>query len=159
MQTFLDKGEKYDVRQGFSKSEMEFSGPGAGMNPCGQRPGDRRPLSRTKPRPELVPTGQKYCEKHKKMHPEEARSASARGYGRMWQKASKAFLASHPLCEERLKRGKYTKAMVVDHIVPHRGDPKLFWDRNNWQALCKRCHDQKTGREDRNPTYRYGRES
>ena len=105
--------------------------------------------------PELVPTGQKYCEKHKKMHPEEARSALARGYGRRWQKASKAFLASHPLCEECLKHGKYTKAMVVDHSVPHRGDPKLFWDRNNWRALCKRCHDKKTGREDSHPVYRY----
>jgi 5-methylcytosine-specific restriction endonuclease McrA len=20
----------------------------------------------------------------------------------------------------------------------------LFWDKTNWQALCKRCHDQKT---------------
>ena len=33
MKAFLDKGEKYDVRQGSSKSKMEFSGPGAGMNP------------------------------------------------------------------------------------------------------------------------------
>jgi len=36
--------------------------------------------------------------------------------------------------------------MVVDHIQPHRGDQLLFWDRTNWQTLCKRCHDQKTGR-------------
>ena len=35
------------------------------------------------------------------------------------------------------------------------GDPKLFWDRSNWRALCKRCHDQKTGREDSHPVYRY----
>ena len=104
--------------------------------------------------PRLVPVGQKYCEEHRKMHPEDSRSASARGYGRRW-KASKAFLASHPLCEECLKRGRYTKATVVDHIVPHRDDPKLFWDRRNWRALCKRCHDKKTGREDSNPLYRY----
>lgn len=32
-------------------------------------------------------------------------------------------------------------ATVVDHIVPHRGDPVLFWDERNWQPLCKRCHD------------------
>ena len=24
------------------------------------------------------------------------------------------------------------KAEVVDHIVPHRGDGKLFWDEGNW---------------------------
>lgn len=105
--------------------------------------------------PELVPAGQKYCEKHKALHPEAVRSASARGYGRRWQKASKAFLRAHPLCEECMKQGRYTRATVVDHIVPHRGDQKLFWDQGNWQALCKRCHDKKTGREDSNPVYRY----
>lgn len=40
-----------------------------------------------------------------------------------------------------LKLGRYVAATVVDHIVPHRGDMKLFWDRDNWQALCKACHD------------------
>lgn len=39
--------------------------------------------------------------------------------------------------------------------IPHRGDLRLFWDRDSWRALCKRCHDQKTGREDSNPVYRY----
>jgi 5-methylcytosine-specific restriction protein A len=38
---------------------------------------------------------------------------------------------------------------VVDHVVPHRGDPVVFWDQDNWRALCKRCHDAKTAREDR----------
>lgn len=50
---------------------------------------------------------------------------------RRWQKASKVFSASHLLCEECLKHGRYTKATIVDHIVPHRGYPKLFWDRSN----------------------------
>jgi 5-methylcytosine-specific restriction protein A len=40
-------------------------------------------------------------------------------------------------------------ATVVDHIVPHRGDPVLFWDEANWQGLCKLCHDAKTAREGR----------
>lgn len=35
---------------------------------------------------------------------------------------------------------------VVDHIRPHRGDPVLFWDENNWQALCKFCHDSRKQR-------------
>jgi 5-methylcytosine-specific restriction protein A len=38
-------------------------------------------------------------------------------------------------------------ASVVDHIVPHRGDMALFWDRSNWQAMSKLCHDRKTARE------------
>ena len=62
---------------------------------------------------------------------------------------------SHPLCAECRKQGRYTKATVVDHIVPHRGDQKLFWDRSNWQPLCKACHDRKTWREDNRPTYTY----
>ena len=74
---------------------------------------------------------------------------------RLWQQASKAYLQSHPLCVECVKLGRYTKATVVDHIVPHRGDQKLFWDQSNWQALCKSHHDRKTLTEDINPTYRY----
>ena len=65
-------------------------------------------------------------EKHKAMHPEEVRSASGREYGSAWQKASKAFLQAHPLCEECKQQEKYVKATVVDHIIPHRGDEKHF---------------------------------
>ena len=54
-----------------------------------------------------------------------------------------------------MEEGRYVKATVVDHIVPHRGDQKLFWDQSNWQALCKRHHDLKTGNEDSRPEYRY----
>lgn len=104
---------------------------------------------------ELVDSGARYCEKHKAQHPEEVRSASSRGYGRRWQKASKAFLQSHPLCAECMKEGRYVRATVVDHIIAHRGDQKLFWDQGNWQALCKPCHDRKTGNEDSRPTYKY----
>ena len=105
----------------------------------------------------LVPYGQKYCETHKKLHPEATRSATSRGYGAAWQRESKRFLQmpEHRLCEECLKEGRYVKATVVDHIVPHRGDPALFWDRSNWRGLCKSCHDKKTGREDSHPTYHY----
>lgn len=38
--------------------------------------------------------------------------------------------------------------MLVDHIIPHKGDMELFWDRNNWQAMAKECHDKKTATED-----------
>lgn len=105
--------------------------------------------------PRLVPSGRKYCDEHQALHPEEIRSASARGYGRRWQKASKAFLHRNPLCVQCAKQGRYVKATVVDHVIPHRGDPVLFWDQNNWQALCKPCHDKKTGMEDSRPSYRY----
>lgn len=46
-------------------------------------------------------------------------------------------------------RGVQSAAEVVDHIVPHRGDRELFWNRGNWQSLCKRCHDGRKQREER----------
>ena len=81
--------------------------------------------------------------------------ASERGYGAKWQRERRKFLDSNPFCVKCYEEGHLTKATVVDHIKPHRGDQKLFWDRGNWQALCKRCHDRKTLTEDINPVYRY----
>lgn len=40
---------------------------------------------------------------------------------------------------------KPKQSTVVDHIIPHRGNMDLFWYEENWQPLCKRCHDKKTG--------------
>lgn len=105
--------------------------------------------------PELVDPSEMYCAAHKALHPEPVRSASSRGYGPQWRRVSRQYLAAHPLCVRCLSRGVYTKATVVDHIRPHRGDPALFWDQSNWQSLCKRCHDRKTAREDRNYVYTY----
>ena len=104
---------------------------------------------------ELVPSGNKYCDRHKSLHPEEVRSAGSRGYGRAWQKARREYLNAHPLCVECMREGRYQKATVVDHIIPHRGDERLFWDRSNWQALCKAHHDRKTLTQDINPVYIY----
>ena len=73
-------------------------------------------------------------------------NAASRGYGSQWRTARARFLCSHPLCTECMKQGKLTPGTVVDHIIPHRGDMKLFWDERNWQALCESCHNQKTGR-------------
>lgn len=69
-------------------------------------------------------------------------SASARGYGSRWRAARAAFLGAHPIC----RCGR--RAELVDHIVPHCGDEKLFWDESNWQALCRPCHDRKSAAMD-----------
>ena len=103
----------------------------------------------------LVPYGGCYCEEHKPMHVHDRESAAERGYDSRWKKARIRFLHSHPLCEECKKQGRLVKATVVDHIVPHRGDKKLFWDETNWQALCKPCHDKKTWTEDRYKEYKF----
>ena len=71
--------------------------------------------------------------------------AAARGYDTRWREARAIFLEQHPLCAFCQTEGKIVPATVVDHIIPHRGDQRLFWDQNNWEPLCKECHDRKTG--------------
>ena len=61
----------------------------------------------------------------------------------------------NPFCVKCYEEGHITMATVVDHIVPHRGDQKLFWDRSNWQPLCEHHHNVKTMTEDRFKEYRF----
>lgn len=103
--------------------------------------------------PEL--TKNKYCEKHMNLHRNKRESARRRGYDSRWNKMRKIFLKNNPICVECKKQGMITKATVVDHIIPHRGDYKLFWDESNWQPLCKKCHDKKTMTKDRYVEYKY----
>ena len=96
-------------------------------------------------------TAERFCTKHRSEAHSYDRyrgSASERGYDSKWRRARDGYLAVHPFCRRCLDAGIYTAATVVDHIVPHKGDKKLFWDKDNWQALCKRCHDIKTATED-----------
>lgn len=74
--------------------------------------------------------------------------ASERGYNSRWRKARATYLASNPLCVYCKREGIIRTANVVDHITPHKGDSKLFWDKDNWQSLCKRCHDSTKQREE-----------
>lgn len=76
-------------------------------------------------------------------------SSTARGYDARWREARSIYLRSHPICVYCRKYDRVTPATVVDHITPHKGDKSLFWDRDNWQALCKRCHDSDKQREER----------
>jgi 5-methylcytosine-specific restriction protein A len=68
-------------------------------------------------------------------------TAHERGYGHRWRVSSKGFLFKHPLCVAHEAQGLSAFAEVVDHIVRPKGDMSLFWDRSNWQGLCKSCHD------------------
>lgn len=107
----------------------------------------------------MAEEGEAYCRVHlpERKARMETRGANARGYTYKWQKASKDYLKKHPLCAECARKTppRFEKATVVDHIIPHKGDKKLFWDRENWQPLCKQCHDRKTAREDRTTVYHY----
>jgi len=98
----------------------------------------------------------RYCDAHKdvgkqfevKQREKQRETSSQRGYSYKWQQARKGFLAKHPLCVECERVGRVTASTDVDHIVPHKGDMDLFWDRSNWQAMCHPCHSTKTATED-----------
>lgn len=95
-----------------------------------------------------------YCDQHQKAKRKQADdrrgSSTERGYGYKWQQVSKAFLKAHPICEcaDCKASSVLLPSTVVDHITPHKGDMKLFWQRDNWQAMNKKCHDKKTAKED-----------
>lgn len=76
-----------------------------------------------------VLTTEGYCEKHKPTANAGRLSSAARGYGYKWRQSSKLYLAKHPYCAECARQGRRELATEVDHIVPHKGDMKLFWDR------------------------------
>lgn len=94
------------------------------------------------------------------MHrPTHQRGASTAWHGlyssRLWtQQLRPAQLLREPFCQAPdcdgiRETGRPSRATVVDHIRPHRGDMALFSDPANLQSLCKRCHDRKTLREQR----------
>lgn len=100
----------------------------------------------------LVHDGSGRCAKHAKQLRQsidaKRGNSTERGYSYAWQQAREGFLRKHPLCVRHESRGQVVAATVVDHIRPHKGDKDLFWERSNWQSLCKTCHDIKTATED-----------
>jgi 5-methylcytosine-specific restriction protein A len=58
-----------------------------------------------------------------------------------WRNARARQLAREPLCRLCRERSRIVAANVVDHIEPHKGDEKLFFDESNLQSLCAPCHD------------------
>lgn len=97
-------------------------------------------------------TKERFCGSHKQKYQQSYNqnrgSATKRGYDAEWRRGRAAFLMKNPLCLHCSKQGLVMASTVVDHIVPHKGNFELFWDRGNWQPLCKSHHDSKTARED-----------
>lgn len=91
-----------------------------------------------------------FCTAHMKPVDDSYRpNAADRGYGPDWQRYRKQYLIANPWCVcDECRAGKALPANVVDHIVPHKGDMKLFWDTRNHQAMNKMCHDRKTYESD-----------
>lgn len=49
-----------------------------------------------------------------------------------------------------------TSQLVCDHVQPHRGSERLFWDEANLQTLCKPCHDTVKRREEQDSLHLRG---
>jgi len=64
---------------------------------------------------------------------------------RQWRELSLAKRRANPLCEECERNGLTVVSVLTDHITPisKGGDP---WGWDNLQALCRKCHDTKTGK-------------
>lgn len=76
-------------------------------------------------------------------------SARERGYDHEWRKARAEYLTMHPHCRMCAQSGLIRPATVVDHIIPHKQDKRLFWSRANWQPLCAPCHNSVKQRQER----------
>lgn len=76
-------------------------------------------------------------------------TAASRGYDRRWSEAARDYLAEHPLCVGCESEGRTELATLVDHVIPASVAPGRFWDRGNWQGLCKGHHNAKTALEAR----------
>lgn len=60
---------------------------------------------------------------------------------RLWRSGREVYLRAHPICEMCGVKESY----VIHHIVPVE-DGGDVWDLDNWQALCRECHERVHGR-------------
>ena len=108
-------------------------------HPCGQRGC-----------PNIARAGERYCDEHKKLYKSDYARAHPEHFklynNKRWRRYRRMFLAEHPLCVNYAEC--HNEATVVDHIRNHDGDWDLFWDPDNHQPMCKRCHDTKTATVD-----------
>jgi len=95
--------------------------------------------------PNLVESGERYCAEHEKLAAKQYEKYgrdpnTKRRYGRAWKRIRDSYAAAHPLCEECLKRGVYTKTEQVHHIKPlAEGGTHA---RENLMSLCSSCHSR-----------------
>jgi 5-methylcytosine-specific restriction protein A len=94
-------------------------------------------------------THARFCDEHERAHHagHDARRRAEQPW-RRWYKTTRwktlrlARLQADPLCAFCKRDGRVTAATVVDHVHPHRGDERRFFDFGNTQSLCKPCHDR-----------------
>lgn len=56
-----------------------------------------------------------------------------------WRRLRDDHIKQNRLCVRCMAEARVELATVVDHVVPHRGDPDLFWT-GELQSLCANHH-------------------
>ena len=87
------------------------------------------------------------CRRARKAEREKSRpGARRRGYDGDWEGESEEFLARP---ENRYCAcGCGRLADMVDHIIAHKGDMRLFWSRANWQPMARACNSRKAAKQE-----------
>lgn len=60
-----------------------------------------------------------------------------------WRQLRQAVLDKEPFCRYCKREDKLKLAEVVDHIKPHKGDMRLFYQRSNLAPCCYSCHNSR----------------
>jgi 5-methylcytosine-specific restriction endonuclease McrA len=87
------------------------------------------------------------------VRPDDQRSAQAIGYrswywSAEWKQRRRDQLAREPNCRRCAGLGKVVPATIANHVIPHRGNPKLFW-HGELESVCKPHHDATIQAEER----------
>jgi 5-methylcytosine-specific restriction enzyme A len=80
------------------------------------------------------------------------REQAAKWYkSKQWQQLRQHILTKHPYCQCPYHKGadRSAPSEVVDHITPHRGDKRTFFNASNLQGMSKHCHDKHKQRQER----------
>ena len=95
-------------------------------------------------------THSRYCPDHAKAEArryeqQQRDPATAKRYGRSWQRLRVSYLSANPLCEMCLAEGKCVPAVLVHHRVPLADGGGN--DEANLQSLCQPCHSAHHARD------------
>ena len=95
--------------------------------------------------PALLPDGVTRCELHRHRERADVATLVKPWYAsRRWRVLRLDVIRAEPFCRHCAELGRRVLTTDVDHIRKHGGDPRLFWDRDNLQGLCRSCHTRKT---------------
>jgi len=109
--------------------------------------------------PQAAEPGTGYCAQHLKPVANDRRASDKARYenqpwralyhNEAWRILREFILSRDPLCKlmlvDKCRQHGGDESTVADHIKDHKGNTKLFYDRENIQGVCKPCHDMKTG--------------